>query len=51
VQDGDIGMVRQPELAFKRLALGLGIVEFTHQQLGINAILGGIGEEQQRSTH
>src|SRR5262245_5383713 len=34
-------MVRQPELAFKRLALGLGIVEFTYQQLGINAILDG----------
>lgn len=41
VQDSDIGMVRQPELAFKRLALGLSIVEFAHQQLGINAILDG----------
>ena len=41
VQDRDIGMVRQPELALKRLALGLRIVEFAHQQLGINSILDG----------
>jgi hypothetical protein len=39
VKDSDIGMVRQPELALKCLALGLGIVEFAHQQLGVNAIL------------
>ena len=41
VQDSDIGMVRQPELALKRLTLCLSIVEFAHQQLGINAILDG----------